>query len=154
AVAANDAAAATASLRTAVSLNADVASAVIYRADGSLLARFDRPDSRIAETVEVDPNQGLMDIPWRALTASALSRRRPVVVNGKNVGGVEILSTAEASRARALAFLQIIIVVLVLTFILSLFLSNRMQKLISFPIVDLTGKTRAVTLEHRYDVRG
>ena len=154
AVAANDSAAATATLRTAVSLNADVASAVIYRPDGSRLARYDRPGSRIAETVEVDPDQGVMDIPWRALTASALGRRRAIVMDGRKVGGVEILSTAEASRARALAFLQIIVIVLVLTFGLSLFLSNRMQKLISIPIVGLTGKTRAVTLEHRYDVRG
>ena len=154
AVAANDAPAAAAVLRTAVSLNTDVASAVIYRPDGSRLARYDRPGSRIAETVEVDPDQGVMDIPWRALTASALSRRRAIVLDGEKVGGVEMFSTAEASRTRAFAFLQIIVVVLVLTFGISLVLSNRMQKLISIPIVALTGKTRAVTLEHRYDVRG
>jgi len=111
----------------------------------------DTPDSA---TVEVDPGLGIMSVPWRALTASALSRRRPIVFEGRRVGDVLIASTADASRARALAFLQIIGMVLVVTFGISLALSIRMQRLVSLPIVDLTATARAVTDEHRFDMRG
>jgi signal transduction histidine kinase/DNA-binding response OmpR family regulator len=154
AAAAGDAASAAATLRAVAPLNVDVASIAISLPDGRELARFDRPGVTAGEAVDVDPQGGIRSVPWRALTAGALGRRRPILFEGRHVGDVSIASTAEASRSRAVAFLQIIGVVLLLTFGISLVMSIRMQRLISFPIVNLTATARAVTREHRYDVRG
>ena len=154
-VAEKDVARASVVLRQAVSVNTDVASVSIVLPDGTVFARYDQPGAVQARTtVEVDPTLRMTDLPWRALTASALGRRRPIVFGGRPVGAVFISSTAEASRSRAIAFLQIILAVLVLTFGMSLLASIRMQRLVSLPIVDLTATAQAVTREHRYDVRG
>ena len=132
----------------------DVASASILLPDGRVLARFDRPGGHMATAVEVDPASRLAALPWRLLAADALGVTRPITLDGRVVGAVSIASTVEASRSRAIAFLQIIAVVLVLTFGISLVMSIRMQRLVSLPIVDLTATAREVTREHRFDVRG
>ena len=132
----------------------DIASASIVLPDGRVLARYDRPGALTATAVEVDAASRLTSLPWRVLAADALGVTRPITRDGRVVGSVTMASTVEASRSRALAFLQIIVVVLVLTFGISLVMSIRMQRLVSLPIVDLTATAREVTRAHRFDVRG
>jgi HPt (histidine-containing phosphotransfer) domain-containing protein len=57
-------------------------------------------------------------------------------------------------RARTVALARILVVVLFGTFWIALALSMRFQRVISRPIQDLTALVRAVTDEHRYDLRG
>ncbi len=158
AAAAGDARAANDAVRV-VSAYEDVASASIILPNGQVLARFDRPGMQMATAVDVGSAPELTSLtsltllPWRMLAADALGITRPIVLNGQAVGTVTLASTVEASRSRALAFLQIIAIVLILTFGISLVMSNRMQRLISLPIVDLTATARMVTTEHRLDVR-
>jgi signal transduction histidine kinase/DNA-binding response OmpR family regulator len=136
-----------------VAVDEDVASAEIRLADGQVLARFERPGATALAAVEIDPTSRLIALPWRMLTADALGVSRPIDFEGRVIGTVQIASRVEAARSRAMAFVKIIAVVMVLTFIIALVLSIRMQALISLPIADLTSTALAVMREHRYDVR-
>jgi signal transduction histidine kinase/CheY-like chemotaxis protein len=154
AVAADDAAVVERAVRSAVSLDPSVASVVVTRTDGSVVASYERRGAVPQTTVDVDPARPVTSVPWRALTASALGRTRSIESGGQRVGRVTISSTEDAPRQRALAFLDIILVVLAVTFLISLLLANRLQRLVSEPIVALTATARAVTREHRFDRRG
>jgi signal transduction histidine kinase/CheY-like chemotaxis protein len=152
AVARGDAAAAAEAVR-AVAIDEDVASATITLPDGRVFARFDRPGAAGGTAVDIGPATRLIVLPWRMFTADALGVMRPMEVDGRVIGTVSIASRVEAARTRAAAFIEIILVVLVLTFVIALVLSIRMQALISLPIQDLTSTALAVMREHRYDVR-
>src|SRR5262249_55907745 len=130
-----------------------VADASIVLPDGRVLARFTRQGYGASDTVDLGPASRLTALPWRVLTADALGLSRPIEVDGRVIGTVSISSRAEAARTRASAFVKIVLVVLVLTFGVALFLSVRLQSLISLPIEDLTSTALAVMREHRYDVR-
>ena len=67
---------------------------------------------------------------------------------------VSIESRADAARSRAAAFLGIIFVVLLATFLIALGMSVRLQRIISRPIQALTSTTLDVTRGQRYDIRG
>ncbi len=73
---------------------------------------------------------------------------------GATVATVWVAADTDRARARAVALARVPAVVLFATFWLALALSMRFQRVISRPIQDLTALARAVTDEHRYDLRG
>jgi signal transduction histidine kinase/DNA-binding response OmpR family regulator len=152
AAAAGDEAAAQAILRS-VSMHHDVAFAAISLADGRTLAWFERSPTSAATELHVDPTESIVALPWRLLAADALSFSQPIVWNGRTVATVSLVSSIEAARSRAVAFLGITAGVLTGTFWISLALSMRFQRLITRPVQSLTATALAVTHAHQYDVR-
>ncbi len=73
---------------------------------------------------------------------------------GATVGTVWVTADTERARARTVALARVLVIVLFATFWIALALSMRFQRVISRPIQDLTALARAVTDEHRYDLRG
>src|SRR5262245_42809897 len=112
AVANGDAAAATEAI-AAVWMDEDVALATIESSEGHELARFERQRS-VGETTSLDEGS-IAQIPWKALTASALGVTRPIMHDGRAIGSISIASGPDAARSRALAFLKISGSVLFLT---------------------------------------
>jgi signal transduction histidine kinase/CheY-like chemotaxis protein/HPt (histidine-containing phosphotransfer) domain-containing protein len=154
AVVRGDVVAATEALRVAA-VDEDVASAAITASNGRVVARFDR-SAFGGEAVAVNSSRAdasFAQLPWRVLTASALGVSRSVVIDGAVVGTVTIRSAPDAARGRAIAFLQISAVVLLATFVCTLFLSVRMQRIVSAPVLALTASAAAAAREHRYDLR-
>ena len=143
AVARGDVEQATSALMT-VAVDRDVAAAGIILPDGRVFARFER-----------DPGALERRPSWiSALLSGPLRVSHPVMDGGATVATLWVAADTDRARVRAVALARVLAVVLFATFWLALALSMRFQRVISRPIQDLTALARAVTNEHRYDLRG
>jgi two-component system sensor histidine kinase/response regulator len=134
----------------ALAVDRDVASAAILQPDGRPFARFDRgPESGTTRWWMGAPPRPS----WYSLTGS-LRVSHPITERGATIGTLWVAADTERAAARAVALGRIVVAVLFVTFWIALFLSMRLQRLISQPIAELTGLARAVTDEQRYDLRG
>jgi HPt (histidine-containing phosphotransfer) domain-containing protein len=149
AVARGDVEGATSALR-ALAVDRDVAAAGIVLPDGRVFAGFERDPAGLDRHAS-----GLSSPPaWPLLAGRSLRVSHPVMDRGATVATVWVAADTDRARARAVALARVPAIVLFATFWLVLALSMRFQRVISRPIRDLTAPARAVTDEHRYDLRG
>ncbi|MEO8484667.1 MAG: CHASE sensor domain-containing protein, partial [Acidobacteriota bacterium] len=138
-----------------VSVNEHVMSASIVLPGGEVLARYDRvPRKEMSE----DLRRLLAEVerggqPWHAFIGGTLEVARPVILRAERAGMVFIQTDLADLRSRALGYTGLVAAVLFGSFWLSLGLSALLQRLISRPILELTGIMRAVTRDRRYDLR-
>jgi len=78
---------------------------------------------------------------------------RPIYHDGEHVGGVYMRSDLTHLRQRLYASLVLLVVVMVVTLGLTLFLSERLQRAITEPIVDLAATARRVSANRDYSLR-
>ena len=151
AVSFGDAQAATETL-AALRVNTHVMTAAILSPDGTVLARYDRPgiqprELRVASLQQYDfQSQPL-------LTFQALHVVRPIVLDGEMLGAVYVETDVGELMERGLRYAGILLVALCGSLFVSLWLSARLQRIISSPLLRLTEATRIVTRDHQYDVR-
>jgi signal transduction histidine kinase/DNA-binding response OmpR family regulator len=139
---------------SALRSNPHIVTAAILRPDGTAMARFDR-DRQHARPLSLDP-QGRHDGgEWHHLnvTAGSLALTQPIVLGGETIGTVYVESDLDELQARALEYLEVLGLVLIAGFGLSLALSDRLQRIVSAPLLRLTDATRVVTHDHEYEVR-
>ena len=125
--------------------------ASVQRPDGRVLARFDRDAARaqMPPTTPTAPDlQHHLDLTTGQLTVIA-----PIVLRAERIGFVYLVSDLTKMRTRIVQYLAVLGAVLTAGFVFSLILSNRLQQVISTPLLRLTEVTRIVTRDHQYDVR-
>ena len=146
-----------AAAETLSALRADphVVTAAILLPDNAMFARFDRDPRHPAEIVldraAMKRAQAWQSVP--ALPYGSLRIGRPIVLGRESIGTIYVESDLEEMRARGGQHLRLLVLPLVCAFGLAFLLSTRLQRIISEPLLRLTTATRAVTREHRYDLR-
>ena len=124
-----------------------VRAAAIYDAQGRLFAQYAPPGS------PVPPPPRLSDPSGDAFRGRTVIVSRPVVFKGAFAGTVVLQGDLEQIAARLGRYASLVALVSLISFLLSLRLSSRMQSVISAPIVDLAKAARRVSREKDYAVR-
>ena len=101
--------------------------AVLYAADGSVYASFVRPE---ASRAPADLSQVKAGTTMRGNTIEVL---RPVIQNGETLGTLYLRAQYDV-RARVLAFLQILGIVMVLSVVAAIFVAGWLQGVITTPL--------------------
>jgi signal transduction histidine kinase/ActR/RegA family two-component response regulator len=138
-----------AAARTVAALGAEphVRAAGVYDAQGHPFATYRREGGDLA----------LPPVP--EVTAShrfgvdSVELFRPIVFQGGRVGTVYIMSDLGEMRSRLGTFLAIMGLACLGSFLLALYISTRMQRLISAPLLRLADTARAVSRDRDYSVR-
>ncbi|HEV3057002.1 MAG TPA: response regulator [Vicinamibacterales bacterium] len=147
----------------AAAVNDHVMSAAILTLDGRVFARYDRPSPPAASNLlqgaispgrtsfeEAAPGRGRS---WHAFLDGRVVLTSPIELNRETIGTVVIESDLGELWGRSTAVVVIGAAVVIVAFVVALVVAYRLQRIISAPILNLTAITRAVTSEHRYDVR-
>ncbi|HEX3646159.1 MAG TPA: response regulator, partial [Vicinamibacterales bacterium] len=140
---------------SALRANRHVITAGVRLPDGRLLARFDRDASPMhaapAAPANAGPHQALqhqIDLRVGEMTVTG-----PIVVREEGIGSVYVVSDLGELRTRITEYLASVVVMVGAGVLLSLFLSHKLQQVISTPLLRLTEVTRIVTSDHQYHAR-
>lgn len=129
---------------SALKARPSIAGAAVYDKKGILFAYAG------GSTASYPPRPG----PDRArFEDGALTVFRPIVLKGERIGTVYLRSNLEELAARVKAQAITVLAVFLASGIVALILSSGLQRLISRPILDLTGTARAVSERRDYSLR-
>jgi two-component system sensor histidine kinase/response regulator len=131
----------------ALRVNPHIVTAELLLPDGRVLARYDRRTGASAASAAA-PNRA--PAPWPFGTVQV---HQPILLRGETVGTIGVESDLIELRSRLLEYGGALVVAGWAALAIALMLSARLQRIISVPLLGLTGVTRVVTREHRYDVR-
>ncbi len=129
-----------------VSSDKRISKASIYRADGSLLASFERNPHGSNE-----PAGSLRVI--SSLLGNALIKRIPVTARGKTIGEIYLEGDLTNLLIRIRSYLVIIGGVALISHLLVILASSRLQRVISEPIIKLANVASEVTNRKDYSLR-
>jgi signal transduction histidine kinase/CheY-like chemotaxis protein len=135
---------------SALRSNPHVITAGIRLPGGQLLARFDRDASPVHDAPEASAatQQHRLDLFSGEVTVIA-----PIVVRGERVGALYVVSDLGELRTRITQYTGSVALMLGAGVVLSFFLSHKLQRVISTPLLRLTEVTRIVTRDHQYHAR-
>ncbi|PWT81699.1 MAG: hypothetical protein C5B57_09970 [Blastocatellia bacterium] len=137
----------------AFAVNEHIVTAVIFRADGTLFARYDRAHSATAPTEALNL-LGTGGTESRSLFVDGgLVVVRPIFLARDTIGAVLVLSDLTELRTGAIRFARIAALVLLGSLFTAGLLAFSLQRVISRPVIRLTEITREVTRDGRYDLR-
>jgi two-component system sensor histidine kinase/response regulator len=136
----------------ALAANGHIVAAAILSVDGHVFARYERPGA-LSEPVLIDSTSARTQRPWHAFGEHSLRLTRPIQLDHDVIGTVFVSSDLDELRARNLAFLRILAMLVIGASGVAWVLAWRLQRVISVPLLRLGAITRAVTLERRYDLR-
>jgi two-component system NtrC family sensor kinase len=130
----------------ALRANHNVVSACVYSRDGSVLAvyRRDRDDGFVPPPMEASA---------QVFSGDQLHLFRPITQRNELTGTIFVASDLKELSARLWRYLGIVGVVLLASLLAGLALSNRLQRVISDPILELADVARSVALDKNYSVR-
>ncbi len=120
---------------------------VVYSTDGQVFASYLRGD----ETRFSHSYHSLMK--HHSFDGLLLSLQQPIQVDGRPVGSIWLQMEMIELSERLAQFARIFISVFLLTILLGLFISSRLQKIISSPLHHLAEIARQVTQEENYSLR-
>jgi nitrogen fixation/metabolism regulation signal transduction histidine kinase len=134
---------------TLASLKAEpsIAAARIYSKQGEAFARYDRPGG------------GVPSVPPKFQTNGySFDRRRlalftPIGYKGESIGVIYLESDLRALYSRLVQYAAIAAGVFLLTLLVAYLISNRLQRVITEPILELVKTARAVAQEKDYSMR-
>jgi signal transduction histidine kinase len=121
-----------------------IVSACVYSNDG-LFAHYPREDKNVCP-IAVGPVGYVFE-------DNSLSVFTPIVLDGETIGRVHIRTTLEPIRTRLRLEIATIGAILVITALFAFWLSSRLQKLISSPILSLANTARAISDRRDYSIR-
>jgi signal transduction histidine kinase/ActR/RegA family two-component response regulator len=124
-----------------------VRAAAIYDAHGRLFARYAPPGSA------APPPALLADPRGHEFRGRTVVVSRPVLFKGASAGTVVLQGDLEELAARLVRYASLVALVSVISFLLSLALSSRMQSAISGPILRLAQAARRVSHDRDFAVR-
>ncbi len=129
-----------------LNLRPSITAAALYDGKGNLFARWVREgsDTALPPRPEEDGSH------WGD---GKLVAFRPVTLKGERIGTVYLRSNLEELTARVWAQAITVLAVFLASGIVALILSSGLQRLISRPILDLTGTARAVSERRDYSLR-
>jgi PAS domain S-box-containing protein len=131
----------------ALSAQKHIVEACAYARDGAVLAKYARPGS----------DRHFTPPPARAAGTSIRSGYmilfQPIRLNGELLGTIYLKSDLEELHIRAAHFAEIILGVVLASFIATYFLASRLQNIISEPILELGRTAFAVSLNRDYSIR-
>lgn len=130
----------------ALRVEANVVAAGIYRTNGQAFASYPRGGTGLAMMPPVPP-AGYEFKPDRLLLF------RPISYQGEVIGTVFLASDLRQLPRRLARYAGIVALVFCASLLAALALSNRLQRVVSDPILHLAQVTRAVALEKNYSVR-
>ena len=143
---------AAADILSALHVNTHVKGAAILLPTGRVLARYDR-DEQHPNAVNIDDAAIGGSQPWHRISASSLVLTRPILLRAEVIGTIYVESDLRELVSRGWQSLRILVIALFGGIGLAYVLSRQLQRVISAPLLRLTEVTRAVTQDHRYDVR-
>jgi two-component system, sensor histidine kinase len=142
-----------------ISVNEHIVAAAIYGEDGRLFARYDRKP-RSAQSPERPVDVILLDTaarrahePTQTFLDDALIVTQPIALGSDVIGSVAVESDLLELSERASRRWKTVTLTLVGTCILSAAIAWRIQRVIAGPLIRLTGLTRLITRDRRYDLR-
>ena len=121
--------------------------ACIYTKDGKVFASYDRTNDSTIYTPPALHANGY------AFEGQRLTLSRPIVHQGETVGTVYLESDMQALYSRLTRYAGIVGLVFAASVLIAFVLSNRLQRLVSGPILDLARMARSVALEKNYGLR-
>ncbi len=125
-----------------------VTAAVLYDSDGDILASYRSPQA----AKEALPQNPQPEGPAR-FTSNRLALFHSVHKDSKFDGTVYLESDLQELHQRITAYIGIILLFMLASSVVTLFLSSRLQRIITRPIFSLAETARAVTAEKNYSVR-
>jgi len=134
---------------TLASLKAEpsIVAARIYSKSGKMFAGYDRPDGGAPPTPPKFQMNGY------AFDGRCLALFNPINFKGEIIGVIYLESDLRALYSRLVQYAVIAVSVFLLTLLVAYFISDRLQRVISAPILDLVKTARAVAREKDYSVR-
>jgi signal transduction histidine kinase/CheY-like chemotaxis protein len=135
-----------------VAVNGHIVSAAILSIDGQVFAHYERPGGIPAPPL-TDTTTASTHLPWHAFGDRALQLTRPIQLDHDVIGTVFVTSDLEELRARDVAFLRILAMLIIGASGVAWAVAWRLQRVISVPLLRLAAITRDVALERRYDLR-
>ncbi|HEU5397590.1 MAG TPA: PAS domain S-box protein, partial [Verrucomicrobiae bacterium] len=126
----------------------DITGACVFKADGRVFAVYDNA----ADVVRFEP-PAASQTAGHAFTRGRLLLFQPIQANGDVVGTIYIESNTRELWVLLTQYSVIIGLVYAVTLLVALWLSNRMQRLISTPILELVQTMRIVAQDKNYSVR-
>jgi signal transduction histidine kinase/CheY-like chemotaxis protein len=132
-----------------VSIHPSVLRALLTAADGGALAAYERPGAAGGAMAPRQPGTSGFEV----IEGEVLTVARPIRVRTETVGFIHVESDLAALRERQTQYLQAALVLLAAGFGVAVLLSWQLQRAISAPLLRLTGITRTVRSERRYDLR-
>ncbi|MBI4548187.1 MAG: PAS domain S-box protein [Ignavibacteriae bacterium] len=131
----------------ALRANEHIVSACIYTPDGTVFATYFR-DSATTGQIPPAPQEESVQFNKNYLTLSL-----PIFLNGERIGAVYIQSDLEEMYSAMKQYIVIILGVLLLSSFTALFLSSKLQRVISGPILHLAQLARRISSERNYTLR-
>jgi signal transduction histidine kinase/DNA-binding response OmpR family regulator len=131
----------------ALAADEHVIAAWIYKKDGQQFARYARAGASHLDTPTdlQEATHGIGD--------HGIEVRRPIVLDGEIVGDVYIESDTREMRDRLWRYAGIVAVVMLVSGLVALLLSSRLQRVISEPIHHLVETAKAVSVGYDYSLR-
>jgi signal transduction histidine kinase/CheY-like chemotaxis protein len=135
---------------SALAISPSVMNAAIYQPSGQLFATYARTSG------EAPPS--LHDLPVGQTATHWFENNQiilvdSIVLDGKNVGFVSIRSDLQAINTRLRSYTLITAIVLLISLVVALLISEVSQRVISQPIVQLAETARTISHEKRYSIR-
>ncbi len=131
----------------ALGRQADILSAALYTKDKALLAFYQRPLAQGVVIPEVFSGFG------HQFTSAQMIFNHPVILEEEIIGAVYIQCSLKAVYIRLGGYALIVVVVLLLALLVAYGVSNRLQRTISQPILELADTARTVTEKNDFSVR-
>ncbi len=124
-----------------------IVEACIYTHDGTVFAKYARTG---ADPNFTPPAKG----PTGAVfTSHQVTLFQPIRLRGEVIGAIYLKSDLGALYRRAERFAQIVLIVILASFVIAYLLASRLQRLISEPILELARTASAVSLGKDYSLR-
>jgi signal transduction histidine kinase/CheY-like chemotaxis protein/HPt (histidine-containing phosphotransfer) domain-containing protein len=125
-----------------------IALACVYSKDGKLVIKYARDDVKPQREVPA-----LLGDDIDRIEGGHLVVYQPILLQGRKAGTVFIRADFRWLTDRFVEELRIVAIILLLSWLVSLLLSSRLQQFISGPILDLVRSTRTVSETRDYSVR-
>lgn len=123
-----------------------VLAACIYGIDNQVFATYSRSDMD-------DFNPPAAKETGQVFTLNRVELFQQIVLDGKTIGTVYLLSDLQPLYSRLRQYVGIVSLVLILSLGITFWISSRLQKVVSGPILDLSGTVQLVSKEKNYTVR-
>ncbi len=140
----------------------EISAAVLYDKDGNVFGKFSpggTAASRIAELRDRYPDKQVFirnlfaDGGTFFLSGGHLHVVRPVIVDNSIMGAIQLVDNMQQMSERLAAFYLVVSSTVLITLIIVLILSTRMQRIFTGPLFDLMQSIDAVIREKNYSVR-
>jgi two-component system, sensor histidine kinase and response regulator len=124
-----------------------IVEACIYASNGTVFATYARAGANPNFTPPVRQSEGTM------FTSQAMILFQPIRLNGEEIGTIYLKSDLGELYARGKRFAQIVLIVILASFVTAYLLASRLQRVISRPILELARTASAVSLGKDYSLR-